>query len=691
MKRVLFFVIVFLGVVTIQARAQLQSYLWPIEGAKAGDNIISAPQSYIDGELNFNQMFIGAPEGTRVLSPADGTITFISVGWYRTLNSAFSCSPCYEQNFDISLKNNGSKFNVPGGKRFFHGTLAIRTKDGKTIHIWGLSGSETLKTGQVIKRGDPVGKVAYSYFKIEEPSIKLSIDKGGKASDPMTPFGIKSSFLYPAEIKPILSLTKGQAKEDFMVYINVLKEAFPGLHNVITQAELENYIAQTLELIDSKRGDLKFNEFQEIMKGAIVKINDSHIYFLRLPWETESKPPSFKRSVEFGWINDTLMCTNAILEHKHLIGREITSVNGMNADEIKMKIISSTAGYDAKIESYIDYHLALASFFTGFDTDLVVEFADGESMELKRVSSLTSLTYSLNLFNSINRHRGSYNLSFPDTTTACIGLSNFNLNQVQVEDIANFISFISNENTPNLIIDLRNNGGGHAEALEKLYSYIAGEPFTLNSYSRVNKRTGFESFRYSLNRMEDDSTFEYYSAEEGKEGFYNRPEGIKTIVPDPEINFKGNVYVLINELSASAATLFAAMLVRNNRGIVVGRETRTAFHFMNALQFADIRLPNSMIRINIPLVHCVFDDATDERTPYGRGVLPDYPVPITIEELSFENGDAIMNYTLQLIKNRILDSKKETKILSVTLLWIALFVVIIIVSMFMFYKRVHGR
>ena len=95
----------------------------------------------------------------------------------------------------------------------------------------------------------------------------------------------------------------------------------------------------------------------------------------------------------------------------------------------------------------------------------------------------------------------------------------------------------------------------------------------------------------------------------------------------------------------------AGWVKKENRGVIVGRETGSTYHFMKAINFTQYHLPNSYITIQIPIIKVVFDTVVDERFPYGRGVMPDYHVNFTPEELSFSNGDAILNYTLQLIRD----------------------------------------
>jgi hypothetical protein len=61
-------------------------------------------------------------------------------------------------------------------------------------------------------------------------------------------------------------------------------------------------------------------------------------------------------------------------------------------------------------------------------------------------------------------------------------------------------------------------------------------------------------------------------------------------------------------------------------------------------------MPASGITVQIPMIKIVADTMMNERFPFGRGVLPDYPVNFTPEELSFVHGDSILNYTQQLIR-----------------------------------------
>ena len=138
-----------------QARTQVQPqlYLWPIAGAKTGDNILFQPQQYVDGNLNFGNLIIGAPEGTPVVAPVDGVIhrPGVAVKWGTGMQT-------YHTDEDRTWNEQISSVVAEGGygvpDRCVSMTLGIRTADGDRLWFSGLNGDMVLKDGQQIHRGD---------------------------------------------------------------------------------------------------------------------------------------------------------------------------------------------------------------------------------------------------------------------------------------------------------------------------------------------------------------------------------------------------------------------------------------------------------------------------------------------------------------------------------------------------------
>ncbi len=659
---------------TVQLSAQQSgesvTYLWPVEGARTGADILYTPQCYIDKELNFDNLVIAAPEGTNVVCPVDGTIKHISAGYLQNL----SFSICFNKsenakNFDQMLEESRAsivKSNKSIDPKYIHGTIAILTEDGKTIYISGLTGSEEFKTGQKLEKGRILGQVGYWYRSIPQPCIEISISINSKPADPMTPFGLKTTFIKPTEIKPIESLTQEQALEDFRLFIEILKDCYPGLNDVVSENELTAYSAESVKYIENYGGSVPYNDFWRLLRRTTAKIHDSHLFLYNAPWIKETRYPPYQPQIYFGWFSDTLTCNRAVKEYEQYIGRQIHAINGIPADSIKKIVTANVTDYDAKVESYIHYRLAtvgLGPFFNppygSQNFDMKVDFVGGEQVEIKGADTKKGFpvyTTDWTKFFMLNWYRDGYATKMLNDSTAYIGLSTFELNQTQEEAIVSFIDSVAQ--VPHLVFDVRNNPGGDSEVLLRLFTHIATDTLQLNGYNRVNRKGGFKTMKYSLNYTQgtsdkpEDELFPDYVVKEGKAGYFNYSDGqsIRVVVPDTIVNYRNKIYVLANENSISAATVFPALVVRSHRGIVVGRETRTAYHFMNALKFTEMRLPHSMISFRVPLMQVVFDNVVNSRVPYGRGVLPDYYVPLTLDEVTFRNGDAILNFTLKLIE-----------------------------------------
>lgn len=631
-----------------------ETWQWPIAGAETGDSIIYKPQTYIGEELNFDQLFIAAPLDAVVVAPDDCVVRSVGWSYSPSLSSAAGSSIEPGEDFDARAKDMAEGIGRGAEPKYVNHSIGLQVADGRTIYIKGLRIDRAFKTGESIARGDTLGRVRYSYRLIEEPSIGLSVSaRGGKSDDPMTPFGLKTSFIPPQELKPVTELTVEQAHEDIDVMIDAFIDCYPSLDDLISREELEEYRRETKASVTET---ISIEEFDRIMVRTNALLHDSHVAY----WgASKSNSPRYC-DMYIGRVGDDVRIVMAKKELGEYLNRRVASVDGIAADSLLRMSAQYIGGYDAAVEDYIkNMQFGMLTWLyinnrpdtsaSGYD----VTFDDGTSLHVDEYiwkGEKLEFLPSRRDYMSINRTGKNFELKMLNDSVAYIGLATFQLNEVETEQIRDFIA--AHHSTPHLIFDMRNNGGGHDEVMHKLLSYCSDRPYVaVDGYSKVMRRRSFPSFAHARNYTADMELFgDEYVAEEGRDGLYCRNES-KPIMPDSVAHYGGKLYVLVNEGSCSAATLFPANVIRSHRGLVIGRETRTAYHYMTALKFVDICLPNSRVTWHIPLVKCVFDTTENSRIPYGRGVIPDIYVPLTYEEVAFTNGDAILNRALEAIAN----------------------------------------
>ena len=645
--------LVLLAAVSFVTASADEPWQWPVAGAEAGDSIIYKPQTYIGEELNFYHLFIAAPLDAVVVASDDCVVTSVGWNYSPSLSSATSSGIEPGEDFDARAKDMAEGIGQGVDPKYVNHAIGLKVADGRTIYISGLRIDRAFKTGESIARGDTLGRVRYSYRLVEEPSVMFSVTtRGGKVDDPMTPFGLATTFIPPQELKPVTELTVEQAHEDIDVMIDAFIDCYPSLDDLISREELEKYRRETKASVTET---IPIKKFREIMERTNALLHDSHVAFWGIPSSGEQR----YWDVYIGRVGDDVRIVLAMDGFEEYLNRRVTSVDGIPADSLLRMSAQYIGGYDAAVEeylkctqfgtlmwSYIDYRP---------DTEgrgCEVTFDDGTSLHVEgHIWKGEKLSYSPSRrdYLSVNRTGKNFDVKMLNDSVAYIGLATFQLNEVETEQIRDFIA--AHHSAPHLIFDMRNNGGGHDEVLRKLLSYCSDRPYVaVEGYSKVMHHS-FPSFAHARNYTADMELFgDEYTAEDGRDGLYCRSEA-KPIMPDSVAHYGGRLYVLVNENSCSAATLFPANVLRSHRGLIIGRETRTAYHYMTALKFVDICLPHSRVTWHIPLVKCVFDTTENPRIPYGRGVIPDIYVPLTYEEVASTNGDAILNRALEAIAN----------------------------------------
>ena len=649
------FISILLSLATLSVSAQNSQWLWPIEGANTGDNIVCQPQDRIDKELNVGDLFIAAPEGTTVVAPVDGTIGALFV----VANTSLSQSVTYGNDggtFDKSREKLANDKKLPMGLKYINGSIMLRLADGRKLYISGLRGNIPFKTGQRITKGQTLGTVAYDYRKIGQPHISISVSgKDSKPVDPTTPFGLKTTFKKIAPLVIPKTLTVKQANDDFDFLVSSMKECYPSFDDIISEEKYQQFVSSTKEKL---KAPISYNKFYQIVRSAFSMqfLHDSHAWL-----DTDNPMITYNYCVPhlfIGSLNGKLIVTQAQTGYEKYLGKEVSAIDGVDAKMLIEKLRNDILGVDGDNQSAINEWM-----ITGWNTLAgnnltrhlsVVKLADGSVVrdqwisadQVKGIKPSTGKTAYYQRRNA--NQKSQYRFTMKTDRIALLTICDFTLDEVQMDAIAD--SLMRHKNVPNLIIDVRNNPGGHIDVCNRLVSWFIDKPTeATNHYDKVNSNGVYQSFVHCMNIPADDKPFEDYVVRDGQTGFYNPSSLSDVIYPDSAVHSGGRVIILTDETSKSAATDFPAQLVRSGRSITVGRETGTGYHYMTAVKFAHLALPHSHIQYTLPLVKSVADDTVSDRFPAKRGLMPDVEVPLTYDEIYAPEGDPVMEKALQII------------------------------------------
>ncbi|WP_282163218.1 S41 family peptidase [Ulvibacterium marinum] len=198
-------------------------------------------------------------------------------------------------------------------------------------------------------------------------------------------------------------------------------------------------------------------------------------------------------------------------------------------------------------------------------------------------------------------------------------------------------TLISKKNINNLIIDLRNNGGGTDRLTSLLYSYLSEKPFKWNRRMRV-KNLNYHGYTtdYSYN------VYQYAQDEVGDIWVTNGEElFMPHKVSSP--SFRGRVVVLVNGLTFSAGSILASYIKSAGRGKIVGEESGGYSNGVTGGRTVSFKLKHTGIYFSIPPLQTFFElESQDD----NRGVFPDHPISPTISDI-VSGRDLVLDFAIR--------------------------------------------
>ena len=444
-----------------------------------------------------------------------------------------------------------------------------------------------------------------------------------------------------------------QLQEDFQIARQSLEEGHSGLYRHTKKVDLDRVFDKVAMSLDHP---MDVYEFYRVMAPAIAAIKCGHTGLSNSP-ELEKeleRLPQLPFDVKV--LDSHAYVFRDYVTGGSLAGKEIRSINGVAAGRILSTMLASsmkdgdtetTRQRDISGEFGLNlirslglrapYDVVLGGSGSGKAQRIQVAGVRREEMDRRRKSLFPQ-----------DRPEDEAHLEFLDGgKIARIIYPSFG---VPVEEGRAFMKRafgdIRSRGSKTLILDLRGNGGGEDLLGGLLLSYLLDKPFNYYDDVIVNK------MRFNLARYTDphrDLVIPEGIGEIRSDGKVHILEHDNSGLQQPSADaFHGTVYILIDGGCLSTTAEFLALVQFHRRATFIGEEAAGAYYGTTS-EVARIVLPNTKLGVFIPLAAGYMAVGTTHEHDSGRGVMPDFPVKLTITDL-LTGEDRALELALELAR-----------------------------------------
>ena len=423
---------------------------------------------------------------------------------------------------------------------------------------------------------------------------------------------------------------RNEITEDLEYLNNSLKDAH---YNLYAYTSEEDFSKNYKNVKKSIPKDVNLLQATTIFQQVISAANNGHteIDFPAASYGTYAYSGGTLFPLEISFENNKSLIRKNFSDDPDIeIGSEIISINGTLINDVLAKIypqISAERTYlkNAKIEMYSFPRLYWQVF--GKQDDFQVEILSNGNVKKHSIKAVNLIEgYEMKRSEVLN---AKMDLKFFDKS-AYLNPGNFSGDEQKYRNfIDSAFAEIKYSHSKNLIIDLRNNGGGNDSFSDYLVSYFANKPFRWNSEFTLKT----SQFLKEHTRKHNDTTDAYFQEilthKNGEIYHYEFDE----YLPQPkQKRFDGEVYVLVNRQSHSQSAVTASQIQDYKFGTIVGEETGD-FPTLYASQI-QYTLPNTEIVVKVSKGQIVRVNGSKKQ----EGVIPD----IVIKDHLLDEEDEIL-------------------------------------------------
>lgn len=411
-------------------------------------------------------------------------------------------------------------------------------------------------------------------------------------------------------------------KED----LKYLKEKITKIHPLFVDDKFYTEWKNQYDKIYSEIEDsLTFNESYIIFSSLLSKLNDGHSNLL-FPYSERvkyMKNGGVTMPFTIQIIGNKIYIDKCFVENNRdsIIGAEVISINDITT---KTMLSDLKVFYGAKSKSIINHNIEkyfgayFWTFYNVFNHYSVIVKKENRQfiLDLQPINNSQYFQLKKRLYPEENEKK--YKLQFFNNKKwAYLKIKTFSEKTKLSIFLINTFDTIQKNKSKNLLIDLRNNFGGTSDCVDSLLSYLTKEEY--RQYKAIKLRIS-DTIKVKY-KMKDVRLYREIINKQGGQ-FFSYVDSLLVKKPQRrESIFCGNIYVLINENTYSAASTFAGVTKKFRLGKIIGA-TQTGGTIKYYGDFLFFKLPNSKMKFFI---------SSKEFIQYGgcnlnQGVYPDIKI-----------------------------------------------------------------
>lgn len=469
--------------------------------------------------------------------------------------------------------------------------------------------------------------------------------------------------------KALPLLTGEQLLKDFQLFKTALNEVHPGLYRYKTKKEIDSLLSH-YEIVFSQpmnfeQAFLNFTRITSFIQcgHTFPSFYNQNGFIKQLVLNQKDKLP-----FTFRIIDKQMFIVESVSQQTEIpLGSEVLSINGVKSSTFLLDVANLVKADGAnENKRFADLNTFGLGEFEMFDAYFPLLYPPKEGnykLEIQKPNALQNETIIVEAIDR-NERKSRLKLKYPylplnpselwklefwDNKTAYLQLGTFDGFQLNFEwksFLKDAFSKIKKNNIENLVIDIRWNEGGQDDILLYLGQNLAKSKLNIPQrqdlvrYDKISETIKpflftWDKTYYDLTDKVKQVNPEYFT--------FNQPSNINI---SPSANaFKGNIYLLVNAANSSATFYFAEIAKENKLATLVGEITGGNQQGLNAGTMFFLRLPNSQIEIDIPIIGTFSNDR-----PFG-GIVPDFIVRETIDDI-INRRDPVKEKVKQLIENK---------------------------------------